>query len=137
MAALDTLTDTLSDNWISTNTNGEVPIISIITEYKRVDLGIKSAILLYQVLRTEREASIGAIEKHIYEIVSIDIRTAQSRDQLLRLWAEVERIIDANVKSIDGWTFVRIKTIKDLSNGSIKLWRYVIDVEMRIIAKER
>ena len=137
MASLDILTDTLSANWISTNTDGEVPIIDLITNYKRVDLGIKSAILTYQIMRVEREASIGALEKHIYETISIDIRTAKSREHLLKLWAEVERIIDANVKSIDGWTFVRIKTVKDLSNGSIKLWRYVIDVEMRIIAKER
>lgn len=137
MVAIDDIKTLLSENWNASNTGNETPIIDLVVNQKRVDLGISSAILIYQIDRSEYEMAIGAGEKGIKEYVTIDIRTAKSRDHLLLLYAEVERIIDGNIKTTTGWDFVRIQTVKDLSDKMRKLWRYVIDLEMWKIIKER
>ncbi len=137
MVAIDDIKSLLSENWTASNADDETPVIDLVLNYKRVDLSIKSAILIYQDDRNEQEIGLGAGQKTAKEYITIDIRTAKSRDHLINLYKEVERIIDKNVKTTPNWDFIHIQHVKDLSDKMRKLWRYIVDVEMWKIIQER
>lgn len=139
-----TVRNLLYTNWNSQNV-GETPEISLIYDWKRVDLGQdKSAILLYQVHTSEEINSLYGQTKEVRERFTIDIRTTVSRDRLISLEKEVRRILEGFGRRLYDatnpnfqWDFVQPLSSVDRSDKSIKLYRYTMDCEVVAFATQR
>jgi hypothetical protein len=144
--AVDLLSDvkTLFDNnWLSANTGSRTPTINSIFENKRVDFsmgGNKDFIFLYEGNEVDEDAGAGGGAKHKSNPVFIDIRTMHSRNQVLLMRNEVERIIIANEKNpFSGNPFFDIADITnftDLSDKSINLWRFLLTLKLERFNKQ-
>lgn len=134
---LDRINRLLADNWTSINTDNETPTIDKIFNQKLLDLTSKSFIGTYWVDGITSPQGLSDLFKKILETVSIDIRCTISRTRAIKLKDEVERILDANTKSITGYSIMTPRRVLDLSNRTSGLWRFVVDVDLKKLAVSR
>jgi len=122
----------LQASWLKANTGGYKPSINLIYDVKREDVGINpsDSVLAYATTHIERPASLGFDTIDYTDHVSIDVRTTASRTRMNQLRDEARRIIYNKRKSLSGYKLLTIDNGTDLSDRSIKLWRYIIDVRM-------
>lgn len=127
---VDVIVDELTASWTQANTDNKKPTITAIYDVKRIDAGNADYVLVYALDHTERAASLGFTHIDYIDTVSIDIRTSSSRARMIKVRDEVRRLIYAKRKSLSGYKQLGVIRGKDLSDRSIKLWRYVIDVKL-------
>jgi len=134
MELLDSVLTLLSSNWDSTNTDKETPVFKKVFDVKRFDLGVKAVILLYQVSDIPAPNGIGHTSDMEAQSISIDIRTMSTRAHSIKLRDEVKRIIKGKMTyPVTGFDECQIQRITDLSDKTIKLFRFVIDVEFKAL----
>lgn len=127
----------LVDNWTPGNTGGVTPEIEAIYEFKRYDVAdtLKdggSVVLLYLGEHTQRPSGVNRTHINLEEQATIDVRCMVSRAQTILLRDEIKRIIGANFDRPYGTIEeLEIQQILDLSNKSIKLWRFTFLLEQR------
>lgn len=125
----------LEDNWNSSNIT-KPGIIAAIEDHKRLDLGNKDAIVVYDTGPAMRERGDIFYETEDFNsFVSIDIRTVVDKTRLEALWTEVNRIRVLKRKApYDDWqTLYHIGRISRIDK-SVGLWRYI--VEWRYLARK-
>ena len=132
LAKLKSLLDNL---WISTNTNNRTPKIQDVFQVKRVDISQSASdlILLDELTRVVSDNGSGASSKQISTVLMIDLRS-YSRDQLILVRNEVERILNTNQVnpfSDNSYEISDITDERDLSDKFIKLFRYQINVKFQ------
>ena len=130
--AIEALRNILTANW----TKPPEPSIEDIADLdkgdaKRVRLLDNDVIRIFETAHNEAQPELlyDYVNEHIN--ITIDIRTAQSRERLSELRNEVRRIIHGFRKG-DGVNFDRaiFKTRTDLSDRSKKLFRYTMQYEI-------
>lgn len=130
---LNTIKTMLTSGWTAGNTDSITPTVDFVTEYKRMDLrNSGDTIVVYSGLETNVPASLGYTTVDTVHVVSIDARTSVSRDHGRKVRDEIKRIMRDNRKGDSTFATIDIVRITDLSDKSRHLYRYVIDVEMRI-----
>jgi len=143
---LDTIKTLLTTSWVSANTDGITPIIKkkyeLPKNYK-LDAN-KDLIYVYSITSNLAPSGIGEVyNRDIIETISIDIRSRPSYDNIIddsharKVLKEVKRILVLNTIDPDS-TFDNIDpniTIQDLSNNSIGIFRYVLDVNLNVNCK--
>jgi hypothetical protein len=144
--AVDLLADVktlLDNNWVSASTGSRTPTINSVFENKRVDFsmgGSKDFIFLYEGNEVDNDAGAGGGAKHKVNPVFIDIRTMFSRNQVLLMRNEIERIIIANEKnpfaSNPFFDIADITSFQDLSDKSINLWRFLLTLKLERFNKQ-
>ena len=126
----------ISDSWDSSNTLNRTPTIRRIFEQKWYDAKRSDLVLIYKVSSNEEIYGVGYDRVKVRDVISIDLRTMHSRQQLINMRNEIRRIIHAHRNSIDGYDYMKIIRKTDLCDKSIGLYREVIDVEMVRQAEE-
>ena len=121
----------MTTNWNSTNTNDRTPLIKRIFDQKWYDAKTNDLVLIYKTSSNEAITDVGYNGINVTDTISIDIRTMQSRDQLIKMRNEVRRIIYNNKSNITGYDYMKVIRKTDLCDKSIGLYREVIDVELR------
>lgn len=136
--ATDILSDlkTLLDNdWTAGNTGGRTPTVTKIYEVKRADFemaGSKDHIFIYSNTSELKDNAAGGGSKEIIRNVTVDVRTMLTRDQVLLLVTEVERIIQANEVdpfSDGAYDIADVTDENDLSDKFVKLFRIVLKLK--------
>ena len=133
---LDSMTTLISSNWNSANTNGVTPVIGNVFDYKRVDLSKSPQnrgdyILVYATNYLQRPSGINKLSKNTNDLIAVDIRSAVKRSHAEKLKTEVLRILDANFKDpFSGHYELETTDIKDLSDKTTLIWRYVLSVDV-------
>ena len=125
----------LEDNWNSSNIV-KPGIIAAIEDHKRLDLGNKDAIVVYDTGPSLRERGDIFYETEDFNsFVSIDIRTVVDKTRLEALWTEVNRIrvLKRKAPHADWQTLYQIGRIPRIDK-SVGLWRYI--VEWRYLARK-
>ena len=138
---IDAVIDVLSDNWNRANTDNYKPVIIDIADTgpergKRLDLDRTDYVMVFETAHNEE------LPELLYDFVTtrinitIDMRTARSRDQLNKMENELRRCIHLKRKG-DGVNFDRLvyKTRTDLSDRSKRLFRMTFQVEVVIFAE--
>ncbi len=135
--ALQIIVDLLKDNWNKANTDSIKPTIDKVFNKKRVGgFGEKTIILVYSPSASEeRPISLGYGYVDSVDHVSIDIRSSVSYAHVLNCVEEVRRIIHANRKTHSTFDLIVLNRINDLSDGTRKLWRFVIDIDLISLGK--
>lgn len=140
---LDSIKTLLSNDWNDTNTDSITPQFENIFDVKRIDFGIlkRDWILVYNPSYTQRVNGLGDITKRVLNRISIDIRTMDKnggRSHAMKVRDEVIRIIDAKVLyPFDDYSIGEIDSITDLSDKTIKLWRFLVDVRVEALNRAR
>jgi hypothetical protein len=130
-----TIVDLLEDHWLPGNSDGITPSISAIYDKKRVGGygGEITWISVYLPAAAEEEVNdLGYNTVNRLEHASIDLRSSESYAHVLHCRDEIKRILRAHRKTTTGFHLVVVKRIKDLSDATRKLWRWVIDIELQI-----
>jgi len=141
MDYVEYLAELLETNWNANNTDGITPNIIPIYKLKVMDWNIalkRDLITIYQVSRTETPTGIGYPAISAEDTLTVDIRTTYKdtvdagRQHANKLLNEVKRIIYADRKDYNGLNadYMKITTIRDLSDRTIRLWRFVIDISV-------
>lgn len=118
----------LEDNWNALNVTTP-GVIAAIENHKRLDLGNKDAIVVYDTGPTMRErGDISYASEDFNSFVSIDIRTVVDKTRLEALWTEVNRIRVLKRKDphTDWQTLYHMGRTPRIDK-SVGLWRYVVD----------
>ena len=123
LAQVDTL---LTDSWNSSNTNSRTPTVIDIAELKRVRLGPKDFIFIWELLRVPEDNAAGGASKKTITTIVIDIRTAFSRAHFVLMREEVRRILNTN--QIDPFSdsvydISDITEDEDMSHLMVNIWR--------------
>jgi len=139
---LGLIKEILESNWRKGNTDLQTPTIKKIFDMKRIDissLGNKDYILLYEMPTIIEKNSLGVSKKRMIFPLSIDIRSTYSREHTIKVRNEVDRILNSNIISpASGWDIIDPdRGWRDLSDKSIKLWRFVLDVEVEKLNMDR
>ena len=127
--------DLLDSNWDAGNIT-KPGIISAIEDHKRLDLGDKDAIVVYDTGPAMRDkGDIFYATEDFNSFVSIDIRTVDSKARLESLWTEVNRIrvLKRKAPHADWQTLYHQGRIPRIDK-SVGLWRYI--VEWRYLARK-
>ena len=135
--AIEAIRSILDSNW---NISPKPSILDIATldvgEGKRTRLQDHDIIRIFETAHNEAqpELAFDFVNEHIN--LTIDIRTAKSRERLSELRDEVRRILHL-VRKGDNATFDRVifKTRTDLSDRSKRLFRYTMQAECVIFAQ--
>jgi hypothetical protein len=138
---IEAVLNVLQTNWNRGNTNNFKPVIIDIADIgpergKRLDLDRTDYVLVFETAHNEE------LPELLYDFVTtrinitIDMRTARSRDQLNKMENELRRCIHLKRKG-DGVNFDRLvyKTRTDLSDRSKRLFRMTFQVEVVIFAE--
>lgn len=129
---LKTLLDT---DWTAGNTGSRTPTITKIYELKTVDFAIagsKDHIFIYTNNASLEDNASGGSSKERVQFLTIDLRTMFSRDQVILIANEVERIIKANGADPFGdqsYDIGNITDETDYSDKFVKLFRIVLKAE--------
>jgi len=131
----------ITDNWVAANVDNTTPVIGKVWDYKRINLNGSDYILMYE--SGALSAKRGDLEwssRDIEGTFRIDIRTMVSEARLDLLYEEVDRILIANrgkgtVEPAPGWHKLEMVNRTNLTNKTIKLYRYILDV--KIIARKK
>lgn len=127
--------DLLDANWDSSKII-KPAIIAPIEDHKRLDLGNKDAIVVYDTGPAMRERGDIFYETEDFNsFVSIDIRTVLNKTRLEALWTEVNRIrvLKRKAPHADWQTIYQIGRVPRIDK-SVGLWRYI--VEWRYLARK-
>ncbi|MGP8322406.1 MAG: hypothetical protein ACT6FG_00190 [Methanosarcinaceae archaeon] len=127
--------DMLDSNWDNNNIL-KPGIIAPIEDHKRLDLGNKDAIVVYDTGPAMRERGDIFYETEDFNsFVSIDIRTVLNKTRLEALWTEVNRIriLKRKAPHADWQTIYQISRTPRIDK-SVGLWRYI--VEWRYLARK-
>lgn len=138
--ALDIVKDLIETNWDSNNTDKKTPVVMVITDAgtKRIDASTMDYILLYRVSYTTKPQGLGTSHKEIREVISIDIRTSQlGRQHSIKVRDELERILDENIINLSSYNYMMPMRFIDLSDKTVKIWRYVYDIELVDLNRDR
>ena len=138
---IEAVLNVLQTNWNRGNSNNFIPVIIDIADTgpergKRLDLDRTDYVLVFETAHNEE------LPELLYDFVTtrinitIDMRTARSRDQLNKMENELRRCIHLKRKG-DGVNFDRLvyKTRTDLSDRSKRLFRMTFQVEVVIFAE--
>ena len=130
---LNLILELLIDNWQRGRTDNVTPIIKKVFDRKRIMVmtDTNSAVLVYEQRTMQETMGLGVNPRMLRTPISIDIRVANTdRSRAIKMLREVDRIVAGNMKlSISGWNILNPdRGWVDLSDKSIKLWRYVYDV---------
>jgi len=138
---IEAVLNVLQTNWNRGNSNNFKPVIIDIADTgpergKRLDLDRTDYVLVFETAHNEE------LPELLYDFVTtrinitIDMRTARSRDQLNKMENELRRCIHLKRKG-DGVNFDRLvyKTRTDLSDRSKRLFRMTFQVEVVIFAE--
>ena len=138
---IEAVLNVLQTNWNRGNTNNFKPVIIDIADTgpergKRLDLDRTDYVLVFETAHNEE------LPELLYDFVTtrinitIDMRTARSRDQLNKMENELRRCIHLKRKG-DGVNFDRLvyKTRTDLPDRSKRLFRMTFQVEVVIFAE--
>lgn len=135
---IQTVVDALKDNWIRTNSDSIVPLITPIFEKKRVGGldGVKTWIGIY-LPDGETETPLGLGYTHVDRLAhaTVDIRTSETYDHSLHCRDEIKRILRANRKGLGDFDLVQLMKATDLSDASIKMYRWIIEVQLTIYSE--
>tara|TARA_R100001443_G_scaffold9577_1_gene19144 strand:+ start:29940 stop:30386 length:447 start_codon:yes stop_codon:yes gene_type:complete len=137
---IDSVISVLSD-WNRGNTNNIKPIIQDIASVgpergKRLDLSRHDFILVFETAHNEETPEL------LYDFVTtrlnitVDCRTAKTREHLKKMENEIRRLIHVKRKG-DGTNFDRLvfKTRTDLSDRTKRLFRMTFQIEVVIFAE--
>ena len=128
-----------TDNFNPSNTASRTPVIDLVENYKRVDLGFqdKDFILLQKESHFKEDIAIGGGNKQSTEKVVINIISYLTRNQMFLILKEIERIIVANEKndpygdtSIDIQDLIDIQEKTETDRGR-KYWRWIAKLEAK------
>jgi|TARA_R110000824_G_scaffold10401_5_gene45959 hypothetical protein len=138
---IEVVLNVLQTNWNRGNSNNFKPVIIDIADTgpergKRLDMDRTDYVLVFETAHNEE------LPELLYDFVTtrinitIDMRTARSRDQLNKMENELRRCIHLKRKG-DGVNFDRLvyKTRTDLSDRSKRLFRMTFQVEVVIFAE--
>lgn len=91
----------------------------------------KAIVQAYEVSDTEIETDAQELFADVSIRVSIDIRHGETKARLVELYNEIRRIL-MKVKHDPGGNYTYVKRLgkTDLTNKTIQLFRYVVDVEL-------
>ena len=120
----------LENSWNNSNTNSRTPVVTDITEVKRVSLGAADHIFLWELIRTPSDNASGGSSKKTITTIIIDIRTSFSRAQFVAMRKEVRRILNNAQIDVfaDGvYDISDITKDEDLSHLMTNLWRAQIN----------
>lgn len=123
----------LNSGW-DVSTGGTKPTIALVETFKRIDLGgDQDVIVVYLNTGITTPIGLGYGSEQTIQPVSIDIRTTTSKTRLITLLTEVKRIVHANRRKAQNSLHDLIVYSKDtnLNNKTIKLFRYVVEIEIR------
>jgi len=140
--AQQALIDLLSNNWNDSNTDSLTPTVQRIETSKSVDFGnTKDWILIHVPRKIQQAAGVGVAKKNVLTNVDIDVRTKDttSKAHFLLVIAEVERILDDNIKTPGGsFTILNPDADRnDKSDGFHNVYRELITVQMQELAIDR
>ena len=137
---IDSVISVLSD-WNRGNTDNIKPIIQDIASIgpervKRLDLARHDFILVFETAHNEETPEL------LYDFVTtrlnitVDCRTAKTREHLKKMENEIRRLIHVKRKG-DGTNFDRLvfKTRTDLSDRTKRLFRMTFQIEVVIFAE--
>jgi len=136
----------IGTNWDSDNTDSKVPRFLIITDpcTKRIDSSDgNDYVLFYLASKVSQVQGLGANRKQVHERVTVDVRTAASRERSQKLINEVERVLDLNIATpnptscTNNYCYLLPEDFLDLSDKMSKLWRWTLDVQMVRLAAAR
>ena len=134
---MDNVTALLNSDW-NIVSGGKKPTIALVETFKRIDLGgDQDVIVVYGGAGNVTPVSLGYGSERQIQPISIDIRTTTSKTRLLVLLEEVKRIIHVNRrKAVNGiHDLIVYKNETPLNNKTIKLFRYIVEAEIRDYAK--
>ena len=118
---------TLLDNsWVSANTNGRTPTVSDISEVKRVSLNAGDFIFIWELIYTPEDNATGGESKKTQTFIMLDIRTAKSRAQFVKMRKELRRVLNnaqIDVFSDLAYDISDIMEDTDMSSKMVGLWR--------------
>lgn len=139
---LDSVVTFLGDNWNSTSTDSKTPTFNIINDVKRIDLNIagqQDVILLYERDQIEKDQASGGGSKHVNHTIIVDLRTTLSRAHAVKIREEIRRIFLSNEVDPFGdgsYDIVDATNFTDLSEKTVKLWRWQIRVEFQTFNRQ-
>ncbi|MBT4406261.1 MAG: hypothetical protein HOC79_00110 [Euryarchaeota archaeon] len=140
LESIELVKDLFSDGWNRANSNQRKPVIQDITIAdpggKRLDLARSDAIVLYETAHNEEQPEVFYDFVHTRINITVDARTTEGRDQLMKMEDEIRRVVHANRKG-DGVNFDRLlyKTRTDLSDRTKRLHRMTFQVEIVIFSE--
>ena len=118
---------TLIDNSCnSSNLNGRTPTISDISEVKRVSLNAGDFIFIWELIYTPEDNATGGESKKTQTFIMLDIRTAKSRAQFVKMRKELRRVLNnaqIDVFSDLAYDISDIMEDTDMSSKMVGLWR--------------
>jgi hypothetical protein len=132
----------LNDNWDKSRTDGILPIIGPIFDYKELEMGNQDYVLIYEVDEQNKPFGMGGIEFHEESRISIDVRTSYKqssmsdvRMHLVKMKKELGRIIEGkiNPKIYNGYYNLWMIDKRDFSDKMRGLGRIVIDCTLKRI----
>jgi hypothetical protein len=131
----------LDDGWNRGNTNQRKPVIMDITTLepgrgKRFDLNRSDGVFLYETAHNEEQPEVFYDFVHTRINITVDARTVNGRDQLMKMEDEIRRIVHSKRKG-DAINFDRMlfKTRTDLSDRSKHLHRMTFQIEIVIFSE--
>ena len=131
----------LDEGWNRGNTNQRKPVIMDITTLepgrgKRFDLNRSDGVFLYETAHNEEQPEVFYDFVHTRINITVDARTVNGRDQLMKIEDEIRRIVHSKRKG-DAINFDRMlfKTRTDLSDRTKHLHRMTFQVEIVIFSE--
>ncbi len=126
--------DLILVNWNEENCTK--PVIDQIQNVKRINLKSQNCLLVYDSGLDESQGDVQMDSLDYDGSVHIDIRSMISKDEALAVRAETRRIL-LNLRRDPGSGWHRIASIHttNLTNKSVGLWRYVLDI--KFIARKK
>ena len=131
----------LDEGWNRGNTNQRKPVIMDITTLepgrgKRFDLNRSDGVFLYETAHNEEQPEVFYDFVHTRINITVDARTVNGRDQLMKIEDEIRRIVHSKRKG-DAINFDRMlfKTRTDLSDKTKHLHRMTFQVEIVIFSE--
>jgi len=121
----------LTTSWLSANTDSITPVIAAIYEYKQTYSRNNDYVFVFAGVHSEKPIGIGFDSFDYTDTVRVDIRTTVSRAHLYKLINEVHRIVYAKRKGLSPYGLLSInEENQDLSDKSIQLWRFMMNVKL-------
>lgn len=136
--ATDILSDLktlLDDNWTAANTGNRTPTVTIIYNIKKEDFelsGNKDHIFIYSNTSELKDNASGGGSKERIRNITADVRTMFTRDQVILLVNEVERIIQANEVdpfSDGAYDIANVTDEDDKSDKFVKLFIVILKLK--------
>jgi len=121
----------LTTSWLSANTDNVTPVIAAIYDYKQTYSRNSDYVFIFAGVHSEKPIGIGFDSFDYTDTVRVDIRTTASRSRLYKLVNEVRRIVYAKCKGLTPYGLLSItEENNDLSDKSIQLWRFMMNVKL-------